>query len=362
MAVLDKLKGLVQKRETLSAVDIGSSGVKLIEIDTSKGASRVVKAGMVALGGDVFSNYAITQVERVAEQVAELLQNQEVVDRRVATSVPGPSAFTKRVKTARASFNELSTNIRFEAGSFIPHNIENVRLDFHILGPTGKNQLDVLVVAVKNEVVEGLLGVFDGAGLQVAVIDVDYYALQNCFELNYPDEVGKTVALINVGTKYSIVNICQGGQSLFTGDIQVGGKQFTDALAELLSIPSEQAELVKRGQDKKRSADEIAEALRTAVDEAAIELNRQLSFFWNASGADQGIERIYLSGGGALTPGLLENLAEKTGMPCEFLDPFRKLELAGVDAAQLETVRPLYAIATGLAVRAAGDREIPELD
>lgn len=361
MSIVEKLKGLVKKQEVLSAVDIGSSGIKLIEFDDREGGV-ISRVGFAPLGGEVFTNYMLSQSERISEQLAELLQTHGVVDNRIATSVPGPSAFTKRVKTAQASLAELSTNIRFEAGNFIPHNIDNVRLDFHILGPTGKNQLDVLVVAVKNEVVDSILGCFGTIGLDVAVIDIDYYALQNCFERVYPEELSKCVALVNVGTKYSIVNICAEGQSLFAGDIQVGGRQFSEALSEILAVPLEQAELIKRGEDKKHSLESVMEALQPSVTEAAIELNRQLTFFWNASGAEAAIEKIYLSGGGALTPGLREVLAEKTGMPCEVLNPFRGMSLpTDADTAMLEAQAPVFAIALGVAMREAGDRDLAEV-
>ncbi len=262
----------------------------------------------------------------------------------------------------RLDMGELATNIQFEASNFIPHSIDAVRLDFHVLGASGKNQLDVLVVAVKNEIIESYLQAFQMLGLETAIVDVDYFALQNVFELSYPEYRDETVALINMGNRYSSINICRSGESLFTGDIAVGGKIFTDAIEGALDLSAEDAEKAKLGQLKdKVEESSLQEVIDANIEKVASEFNRQLSFFWNASGAEEGIDRVFISGGASRLQGILDELSEKTGLPCEALDPFKNIDLGdAVDDAYARDISAQMAIGVGLAMRHRGDKVIPD--
>lgn len=352
------LKSFFKKEEHLISVDIGGSSVKLVELDTTGAKPVLMHAAISPLGPEAFSGNTITSPSKVSQKVVELLETNEINDRRVITAIPCPSVFTKRIKVPKMDPAELAGHIQFEATNFIPHNINAVRLDYHVLGPAGKNQLEVLVAAAKNEVIDSFLAVFDEVGFQVAVVDVDCFALQNCFELSYPEMVSKTVALLNIGARYSSLNVCRGGSSLFTGDIPVGGKLFTDALVDSAGITASEAEQLKRTNDKRSPYyDAWQEVLDTNVEYVAGEINRQLSFFWNASGTEEGIDQVLITGGGALVPGLTEEITEKTGLACDFLQPFRGIELGeDFDRKNLEEVSPFMAVAVGMGIRQPGDR------
>jgi type IV pilus assembly protein PilM len=194
--------------------------------------------------------------------------------------------------------------------------------------------------------------------LEAAIIDVDYFALQNIFEHSYPEYVSSTVALVDFGARYSSVNIVHEGASLFTGDVSAGGRTVTEALAESLGISKADANKLVHSED---SSDQSSSALQTEVESLAKEFNRQLSFFWSAAGAEQGIDRIMLSGGAMQMKGFLEALEEITGLPCEQLDPLRKLEMGGdFDAELLKQLGPSVGVACGMALREPGDRIMPE--
>jgi type IV pilus assembly protein PilM len=358
------LKEMFKKHESLISIDIGSSSIKLLELDVKGGKPTLLNVAMSPFSGDVFSNNVISKSEKVAEAITGLLESNAISDRRVVTALPGPSVFTKKIKMPKMQLSELDSNIYFEASNFIPHNIEAVKMDYHILGESGKNQLDVLVVAVKNEIIDSFLNTLSLAGLEAAVVDVDYFALQNMFEICYPELSSKTVALINIGARYSSISICRDGGSLFTGDIVVGGKMFTDAIAEATGVTPEEAEKIKKSGDRSSPDFEtVQEVIDKKVEYVASEFNRQLSFFWNASGSEDGIDRIMLSGGGSLIPRLSEELSEKTGLECGILDPFKNLELGeGFDRKYLKDIGPLMAISVGLAIRQPSDKVIPDLD
>src|SRR5690606_20755143 len=136
---------------------IGSSSIKLVEIDTAQSPVKLLNVGKKDFPQDVFSNNVLTKGGVASETLSALLEANSVDDKRVITAVPGPSVFTKKIKMQNMPYGELASNIQFEASNFIPHNIDAVKLDFHIIGESGRGQLDILIVAVKSEVVDSIL-------------------------------------------------------------------------------------------------------------------------------------------------------------------------------------------------------------
>jgi type IV pilus assembly protein PilM len=353
---------LFRKEESFIAIDIGAWGIKLIELDTSQDPPLLVNIGMVPVKGELFAGNQISKVNEAGEQVQALIEANNIADKRVVTAVPGPSVFTKRLKVPKMSIDELGEHVHFEAANIIPHNINAVRLDYHILGEVGKNHYEVVVAAVKNEILDSFLEAFAAANIEVGVVDVDHFALQNMFEVSYPELVEASIGLVNIGHRYSSINICKGGESLFTGDIPVGGKIFNDAIMDGLGVNAAEAENLKKGKDKNSPySDMLKDVLGRSTDFVASELNRHLSFFWNASGAQEGIDRILLSGGGSLVPALAQELSEKTGIECSLLNPLRGVECGkDFEESYLKEVGPLMGICVGLGVRYAGDRMLPQ--
>lgn len=354
--------GLLKKQHSFLAVDIGSSSLKFLELSTSGEKPTLLKLDMKQLSGEVFSNNMITNASRVAEAVNAFVEENDCTGKRVVTAVPGPAVFTKRIKMAHMDLADLEASIQMEAANFIPHNISAVKLDFHILGEAGKNQLDVLIVAVKNEIIDSFSDAMSLAGLDLGIVDVDYFALQNAFEANYPEMTTKNVAIINMGYRYSSINICKNGQTLFTGDISTGSKHFTDTLVEIFGVTPEEANKLKRGESSDSKLKEAAsDILQKSVEQVAADFNRQLTFFWNASGSDEGIDAIFLTGGGSLTPGFVEALGEKTTVECKKLDPFKEVEIdPSIGEDRAKSLAPYMGVAFGLGLREYGDKIIPD--
>ena len=356
------LSDLFVKDESLLAIDIGASSVKIIELEEGEDNRYVLKnIGYAPLEGEVFASNILQSSEQVSSQIHALIEANDIPMKRAVVAMPGPSVFTKKIQMQRMDYSDLQENIQFEASNFIPHNINAVKLDFCILGDNPQGGYDVLVVAVKNEVVDSFVDTVSLAGVEVAVVDVDYFAVQNMFELG-AIETDKVVAVVNVGARFTSINICQGGKSLFTGDISVGGKQYTDAIAESLQVSEDEAEKIKLGKSgQPDQIDTAKEVIDKQTEYVSAELNRQLSFFWNASGAEEGIEKVYLTGGGSQIPGLLEELSEKTALDCELLDPFSVIDTGdGFDSNYLKEIAPMMSVAVGMAIRKPGDKEIPE--
>lgn len=348
----------LKKKIPYFAIDIGSTSIKFLELEFDSATPRISRCGFFPLQGDVFSGHTLSNAQKVVEALAEGLAEFDPTNKRAATAVPGPSVFTKRIKVPKMPPQELASHIELEAGNFLPQNLNAVRIDFHVLEEIEKGQLEVLVVAAKGDIVESFSDCLTMAGYTPGVVDVDYFSLQNIFELNYPEHADKNVVIVNIGARFSAVNISKGGETLFTGDVSVGGKQLTEALANTLGCSFDEAEKIKKSSwENHPQLKEITRCVEEYVTNAAAELHRQLSFFWNATGSDEGIDLIFLAGGGALTPGFGDALAERTDIECEYLDPFRRIDNSQAEIFGEKIDDPVFfAVAAGLSLRKHRDK------
>ena len=353
---------LFRKKYQFIGIDVGPSSIKFVELKARSGQSyEVTRLGHVPVAADLMNNNIVTQPQVAAEAIQKHIMNFESADHRVAFSVPAPSVFTKKAKMQQMSQKDLSQNIEFEAASLIPHAISAVYLDYHVVGEAGKGQMEVMVVAVKKEVVDKLSEVMQRAGIEPGIADVEYFAVQNAFEVNYPEMAEKTVALVELGSKYAAINIVRDGVSLFCGEVNIGGSSISESLAEVFGLSIEEAERLKQmepvGDERMREA--ALDILEKNVEHLAGEINRQLNFFANAADLDGGLDRIMLSGGAAHTRGLQEAVAQKTGIETAVLDPFRSIALAPSFADSIRA-RASFTVSVGLALRKFSDKVIPD--
>lgn len=353
------LAGIFKKKEPLLSVDIGSTSIKCVELDLRSSTPELSNVAIAPLTADVFSSFTISNPQKVADQIKEILDKNSISDKRVVTAMAAPAVFTKKVALTSMKNSDLKAYMEMEAANIVPHSIDAVRMDYHVLGEDENGQMEVLVVAVKNDVVDSYLETFDLCGLQVAVVDVDYFALQNMFEHNYPDFIERTTALINIGARYSSINICRDGISLFSGDITLAGKNLTDSLMEQSGLTFEDAEKVKKKVDLNNPEfAEVSKIFTESVTNLAVEFNKQLSLFWNATGSDGAIEKIFITGGASQAPALDKEIAGKTGIECEVLDPLKNIECGdGFEKDYLKSISPFIGIAVGMGMRQPGDKE-----
>ena len=346
------------KREELLAIDIGTGAIKIVELSGPAEQPTLLSFAVHPLESEIFSNNTITKPEILADIIGKLCEANQVEGKRVVVSLPAPAVFTKRIKMAKQKDDELRSSVQFEAANFIPHKIDAVKLDFAVLGESGKNQLDILVVAVKKELLESLEDCMALAGLECAIADVDFFALHNIFQTNYETAEenarlkGASVVL-SVGHRYTSLVISNDGLPLFVGDVSIGLKQLEEELAIKLGLPEPQS---RQAVQTFNFTTEMAEIVKGFVEQISQELSRQISFFWNTCGVEGSIARILVSGGGVLLPGFVEALGKKSGIETSILNPFLKISVAEqVDKQYLQKVAPLLAVAVGLGMRAPGD-------
>ena len=340
------------KQKALVGLDIGSSSIKSVELKSTKQGYELVSFGLEPLAQDTVVDGAIMDAPLVAGAIGTIFDRQEIKTRSVATAVSGHSVIVKPVTLPMMTDEELYDRIQSEASQYIPFDISDVNLDYQLLD-SSESEMHVLLVAVKKDKILNHTNVLAQAGKTPMVVDIDAFALQNCYEVNYDPDPMQTVALLNIGASVMNINIVRGGSPLFTRDVSVGGNQYTDALQKELDLSYEDAERLKKGEAVAGVNEEHrGTILRSVSDILILEIQKTFDFF-RATASGENIQRIYLAGGTARVPGLVDLLREEFALPVEELYPFRKIVInpGRHNEDQVRELAPRLAIAVGLALR-----------
>ena len=343
------------------ALDIGSSSIKLVEAAVDKSGYRLLNLGIMPLPDNAIQNNMVVESRPVVDVIRRLIQETGVKSKQVISAVPGRAVIMKKVQMPKQDTAELEANIEFEAQNIIPESLQNVNLDHQVVSEIdGGNKLDVLLVAVKKEIVNSYADAIEEAGLTPAIMDVDYFALENMYEASYGAEDDKgVVALIHIGAQYTSITLLQNGVSTFTGDLSVGGAYFTDSLARQLNVAIESAEAFKTtGVAEGKNQAEFDATLRSSSEELAEEVRRTVSLYGAAPSEDSdGLKTIFMSGGGAKLAILRVLLEESMGVPVRLSDPFRGFSVnRNINRDYLVESAPYFAVGAGLSLRRPGDR------
>jgi len=352
-----------RRAKALVGLDIGSSAVKAIELKPAGKGYKVTGFGSEPVPPDSIVDGAIIDAAAVADSIRRLFESRNIKTREVAASLSGNAVIVKKITLPMMTEAELSESIYWEAEQYIPFDIQDVNLDYQILDKgdpaAGRNNLEVLLVAAKKEKIADYTGVIAQAGRTAVVVDVDAFALQNAYEVNYGIESGSAVTvLLNAGASATNINILQGDQSVFTRDISIGGNAYTEALQRELNLPYETADQLKRGHAVDgASYDDARPVLRAVTENVMLEIQKTFDFFKTTAASDR-IDRVILSGGASRAEGFTESLAERFGAPVEPFDPFKKIAF---DANKFKVeasadLVPTVAVAVGLALRRVSDR------
>jgi type IV pilus assembly protein PilM len=344
--------------KTVVGLDIGSSCIKAVELKRSRGGIEVAHLGVEPLASDVVVDSMIMDSPSVSSAITKLFTENGIRSRAVATSVSGHSVIVKPISIPTRSEAELENDIKTEAAQHIPFDIDVVNIDYQLLSEdlTGP-QMDLILVAVKKDKILNYTNVLNMAGKAPAVVDIDAFALQNCYEYNYEPAPGTTVALLNLGASVMNINIVKGNKPLFTRDVSVGGHQYTDSLQKELDLSFDDAESLKLGHKVGTvSEDAKLPILQQVTEIIVLEIQKTFDFF-RATAAGEHIERIYLAGGSSKVTGLIEALRQEFSLPVEVLNPFARINYAeGTVASEMITQNAgQLAVAVGLALRSFDD-------
>ncbi len=339
-------------------LDIGSSSVKAVEL-TSKGNDYTLASlGIESLPPEVIVDGAIISKLPVADAINKIYSEQKISNKKIVTAISGNSVIVKKIVIPAQGQENLSESIRWEAEQYIPFDIADVNIDYQVLGqvPDTEN-LNVMLVAAKKEKVSDHTSVVVMAGKVPVTVDVDAFALQNAYEVNYEPTPHTITALLNIGASIININVVKGQESLFVRDITMGGNQYNEFLQREFNISYEDAERLKHGAKLPSINEESVKNVVTSVAELiALEIEKTLDFFKTTTTINK-IDRILVSGGSSSIPGLIEFLSDKFEMPAEKFDSFRKISFnpQKFDSSYISTVSPSLAIAVGLALRTVED-------
>ena len=350
---------LFKRSRNLVGLDIGTSSVKAVELKPSGKGYELLHLGVAPLPQEAIVDGAIMDGGAVVSAIQQIFNEHRIGTKDVAVGVSGHSVIIKPIKMPLMKEGELAESIQWEAEQHIPFAIEDVNLDYQILqAPPGAMEMEVLLVAVKKDIINEYLTVASAAGLNVAVVDVDAFALENAFEASYETSPGEVAALLNIGAAVTTINIVQGGVPLFTRDSTVGGNRYNESIQKMLGLSHEQAETLKLGgQGEGYTSVDAQSAVELANAELAGEIRRSIDFFRSSSPTGT-IHRMFVGGGVARLPQLVPFLSETLEVPVEIANPLRNVKAnpKQFDPEYLEHIAPQLCVGVGLALRQVGDR------
>lgn len=341
----------------LVGVDISSTSIKLVELsDAGKGNFRLEHYAIEPLPRDCVTDGNIVNLEQVSEGLRRGWRRLGSRNRNVALALPAAMVITKKIIVAAGQKEEdLEVTVEAEANQYIPFALDEVNLDFQIIGPApnSADEVEVLIAASRKEKVEDRVAVAESAGLKPLVMDVESYATQAAFGLIAPTLLAngrdQNIALVDIGAHATHLYVLRNDQFLFSRDQATGGNQLTHDIQRAFNLSPDEAEAAKRGQGLPENYD--SEVLQPFMETLALEVTRALQFFFTSTSYNQ-VDQIILAGGCALLPGLDELIAKRAGVATAVANPFSNMTLAdSIRPRQLAQDAPLLLVACGLALR-----------
>lgn len=350
--------GLITKSQPpLVGVDISSTAVKLLQLSRTGGRYRVEHYAVEPLPPNAVVEKNIVEVEAVGEAIRRAVARSGVRTRYAAAAVAGSSVITKVIPmSADLDEDDLETEIQLEAANYVPYPIEEVNLDFEVLGPMpgSTDMVQVLLAASRSENVEVRASALEIGGLTPKIMDVEGFAIENAFalvaeSLNVPRD--SNVALIDSGATMTTLNVIRNGRSIYSREQVFGGKQLTDEVMRRYGLSYEQAGLAKRqGGLPENYQSEVLEPFKEAMVQ---QISRLLQFFYAGTEFNR-VDQIVLAGGGASIQGIAPMIEEQLGVPTTIANPLAQMTLSDrvkTQAHALAQDAPALMIACGLALR-----------
>jgi type IV pilus assembly protein PilM len=349
-----------QSSPPLIGIDISTSGVRLVELgDGGKGAIRLERMASEPLPRGAVVDGNIENIDQVAEAVRRVWKKSGTRVKLVALGMPPVSVITKKIiLPAGLSEDQLEVQVESEASQYIPFALDEVSLDFDVLGPAANSpdDMEVMLAAARKEKVEDRVAIAEAAGLVATVMDVESYAARAALgRIN--EDMGKAavdqiIALFQIGAQVTHISVLLNGDTVYEREQPFGGNQLTQDIVRAYGLSFDEADARKKSGDLPENYQ--SDLLAPFLDNAALEVTRAIQFFFTSTPYTR-IDRLCLAGGCACMPGLLDVVSARTRLACEVTTPFAGMEIgAGVREQQLKIEAPGYLVACGLALRRFG--------
>ena len=339
-------------KKTTIGLDIGSGLIKVAVVDHSKKQPELVKVAITPLLADAIVEGEVMDPGIVSDAIRGALSAAGVKSKSVVTAVGGRDVIIKKIQIERVKEAQARELMRWEAEQHVPFDMESVELDFQILDPDGSgDEMSVLLVAAKRELVENKLRILTESGLTPSLVDVDAFALHNAFELSHPDAMNGIVGLVNIGHEVTNINVLDEGVPILTRDITVGTRRFREDLQRERGLSVDEADQLLQGYDRSPHLDAVIES---RGEEIAVGVERAAAFLASSARTGQ-LRAVYTCGGGARIPGLNEALANRLRIRVEQANPLANLKVRDGAFGSLVTdeIAPLMMLPIGLALRSA---------
>ncbi|HOF05422.1 MAG TPA: type IV pilus assembly protein PilM [Syntrophales bacterium] len=357
------LKALFSGKKQFVGLDIGSSSLKLVEILGEKGSYTMNRFLMAPLEKGVIVDGVVAEVDTLAEAIKALFKNSGCQKKEIVASLSGHNVIIKKAPFPQMEEKELQETIRDEASKYLPFdNMDDVNFDFQVLGPSANNPHlnDVIIVATKKEMMDGYVEAVELAGLSLAIMDVDSFALETMYMENYDFEEKDVVVIANIGASITNLNVMRNATSIFTRDFTMGGNMITEAIESQFGVSTADAEKIKlfgpEG-DEYTKGEFFRNTLMYLADPICGEIERSIDYF-RSTYSDEDIKLVLLAGGGANIPGITSDLTQRLSVPVEIINPFRKIAYnrKTLDDDYIKEIAPIAAVGVGLALRKLGDK------
>lgn len=356
------------KNKDSFALDFGSSSVKLLYLKKIGTKYTIAKWGVIPIG-DAGADLSPEDRKNITvSRLAEFLAKEKIPTKNVVSSVSGNQVIVRYVHLPKLAREELAKTIQFEAEPYIPFDIREVDLSFHILGDIveeGQKKIDTILVAAKKDIVQTRIDILNELNLRPVVIDVDAFALQNAFEMSPAVAESETALLVNIGASVTSMAIVEHGISRVVRDVYISGSSFTKAIQRNLSVDGKTAEDLKArysilvtAEEKERTLAEnqkeslqVSSALTPIAKDLLGEIQRSIDFYISQN-PERAIHRVFLTGGSANLKNLDQFLHQELKLPVEIFNP-----LKGIGGAEVipPEIAIQFAIAAGLAMRYEND-------
>jgi len=349
--------GLFGSKNVLG-LDIGSGSVKLAELSASRNGYVLENFAIAPTPVNSIAGGEILDTVVLSDTVRTLFNEIKTKRTNVVTGIWGTAVIIKKISLPKMEANLIGEQIKWEAEQYIPFDINEINLDYHIFKRPNPNPevMDVLLVAAKKDFVFKFAEVVETAERHCAILDVEAFALANCFFQNYGAKSNEVVTILNVGSSFSNFVVIQGGEVLFCRDVPVGGISYTNEISRNMGISYEEAEALKLSAAGGQETPSEIQNILTATHDAVSEEIRRTFDFYTATGAESAIQKVYVCGGGSRTPGLVESLGNSLQLPVDYMNAFNQIGYSKRFSPQyISQINSIASVSLGLAMRKIGE-------
>ena len=351
----------MQKTAPVLGIDISATAIKLLELSRSGNKYRVESYAVEPLPRNSVSEKTINDIEQVGEAIARAVKKAKTKTRQAAVCVAGSSVITKIISMpAGLTDDEMESQIQLEADQYIPFPLEEVALDFEVMGEAkeGADRVDVLLAASRSEIVDNVVAALELAGLKAGVVDIEAFAMENTINLITAESFDQdatengalaTVAIADIGSAITTFSVLEDKKTIYSREESFGGSRLTENIQRRYGLSYEEADLAKKQGGLPENY--VLEVLKPFKEMMVSQISRGLQFFFAASQISH-VDHLILAGGCASIPGMAKLVEAKAKVPTVVANPFANMAVApGIPAELLGNDAPAMMIACGLALR-----------